>query len=68
VNITNLQTLQNRRHALVRFHSAYKETIEWMYSDPAALKSFSEFTNIPERVVSQVRELVPKETLVPDGL
>src|SRR3954468_5787042 len=28
VNITNLQTLQNRRDVLVRFHAAYKETIE----------------------------------------
>ena len=28
VNITNLQTLQNRRDVLVRFHAAYKDTIE----------------------------------------
>jgi NitT/TauT family transport system substrate-binding protein len=68
VNITNLQTLQNRREVLVRFHAAYKDTIEWMYSDPAALKIFSEFTNLPERVVSKVRELVPRETLVPDRI
>src|SRR6188472_3588117 len=30
VNLTNLTTLQNRRDALVRFHHAYKETIDWM--------------------------------------
>jgi NitT/TauT family transport system substrate-binding protein len=68
VNITNLQTLQNRRNVLVRFHAAYKETIEWMYSNPAALKIFSEFTGLPERVVGKVRELVPKETLAPDQI
>ena len=68
VNITNLQTLQNRRDVLVRFHAAYKDTLEWMYSDPAALRIFSEFTNLPERVVSKVRELVPKETLAPDRI
>ena len=67
VNITNLQTL-NRRDVLVRFHAAYKDTIEWMYSDPAALRIFSEFTNLPERVVNKVRELVPKETLAPDQI
>jgi NitT/TauT family transport system substrate-binding protein len=44
VNITNLQTLQLRRDALARFHAAYKDTLEWMYSIPAALKIFSEFT------------------------
>ena len=38
VNLTNLTTLQNRKDALVRFHGAYKETVDWMYSDPAALK------------------------------
>src|SRR6202165_89072 len=68
VNITNVVTLQNRREVLARFHAAYKDTIEWMYSDPAALKIFSEFTNLPERVVNKVRELVPKETLAPDRI
>src|SRR6185295_4176415 len=32
VNLTNLNTLQNRKDVLRRFHIAYKETIEWMYS------------------------------------
>jgi NitT/TauT family transport system substrate-binding protein len=68
VNITNLQTLQNRRDVLVRFHVAYKETLDWMYSDPVALKIFSEFTNVPQKVVSKARELVPKESLVPDRI
>jgi NitT/TauT family transport system substrate-binding protein len=68
VNITNLQTLQNRRDALIRFHAAYKDTLEWMYSDPAALRIFSEFTNLPEKVVGKVRELVPKAALHPDRI
>src|SRR6266403_699951 len=59
VNITNVVTLQNRREVLARFHAGYKETLDWMYADPAALKIFSEFTGLPERVVSKVRELVP---------
>src|SRR3954471_24794630 len=37
VNLTNLATLQNRRGVINRFHLAYKETIHWMYADPAAL-------------------------------
>jgi NitT/TauT family transport system substrate-binding protein len=68
VNITNVQTLQNRRNMLVRFHAAYKETLDWMYSDPAALKIFSEFAGLPERVAAKVRTLVPKDTLVPDRI
>lgn len=66
VNITNVPTLQNRRDALVRFHRAYKETIDWLYADPAAIKIFSEYSGLPEKVAQRVPQLFPKETLVPD--
>ncbi len=66
VNLTNLATLQNRRDALVRFHQAYKETVDWMYSDPAALKQYSDFSKVPEKVVLKVRELMPKAALAPE--
>jgi NitT/TauT family transport system substrate-binding protein len=66
VNLTNVQTLQNRRPVLVRFNQAYKETIDWMYSDPAAIKIFSEYSGLPENVAKRVPQLFPKDTLVPD--
>jgi ABC-type nitrate/sulfonate/bicarbonate transport system substrate-binding protein len=66
VNITNVPTLQNRRDALVRFNRAYKETIDWLYADPAAIKIFSEYSGLPEKVARRVPELFPKDTLVPD--
>jgi NitT/TauT family transport system substrate-binding protein len=66
VNLTNVATLQNRRDALIRFHQAYKETIDWMYSDPAALKEYSDFSKVPEKVVVRVRELMPKAALAPE--
>ena len=68
VNLTNVNTLQNRKDALLRFHRAYKETIDWMYSDPAALKHFSDYSGLPEKVVVKVRDLLPKETMAPDQL
>ena len=66
VNLTNVATLQNRKDAVMRFHRAYKETVDWMYSDPAALKHFADFANLPEKVVARVRELLPKAALNPD--
>ena len=66
VNLTNVATLQNRKDALNRFHLAYKETVDWMYSDPAALKHFSDYSGLPEKVVVKVRQLIPKETMAPD--
>jgi NitT/TauT family transport system substrate-binding protein len=66
VNLTNVATLQNRKDVIVRFHRAYKETVEWMYSDPAALKHFADYSKLPESVVAKVRELLPKDTMSPD--
>ena len=66
VNLTNVATLQSRRDVLVRFHRAYKETVEWMYTDPAALKHFSEYTGQAIDVVRPVLKLIPKETMAPD--
>jgi NitT/TauT family transport system substrate-binding protein len=63
VNLTNVSTLQNRHDAIVRFNRAYAETVAWMYSDPAALKVYAEYSNLPEKIVLRVRGLIPKENL-----
>jgi len=68
VNITNVNTLQNRRDALRRFHSAYKETVDWMYSDPASVKVISEYCNLAPNLVPKVREMLPKATMAPDRM
>jgi NitT/TauT family transport system substrate-binding protein len=66
VNVTNVSTLQNRRDALIRFNRAYDETVAWMYSDPAALKHYAEYSNLPEKIVLRVRNLIPKASLAID--
>src|SRR5262245_29100242 len=47
VNLTNATTLRNRRSAIARFNRAYEETVAWMYSDPAALKYYAEYSGLP---------------------
>ena len=66
VNLTNVSNLQSRRDALVRFNQAYRETVDWMYSDPAALKHYGEYSNLPEKIVLRVLNLIPKESLATD--
>jgi NitT/TauT family transport system substrate-binding protein len=66
VNLTNMNTLQKRRDAIVHFNRAYQETVAWMYSDPAALKHYGEYSNLPEKIVLRVRELIPKESMATD--
>jgi NitT/TauT family transport system substrate-binding protein len=63
VNLTNVSTLQNRHDAIVRFNRAYQDTITWMYSDPAALQLYAEYSKLPEKIVLRVRQLIPKENL-----
>jgi NitT/TauT family transport system substrate-binding protein len=58
--------LQNRRDAIVRFNRAYQETVDWMYSDPAALKHYGEYSNLPEKIVLRVRNLIPKTSMATD--
>ena len=66
VNLTNVSNLQSCRDALVRFNQAYRETVDWMYSDPAALKHYGEYSNLPEKIVLRVLNLIPKESLATD--
>jgi NitT/TauT family transport system substrate-binding protein len=66
VNLTNLSTLQGRHDAIVRFNRAYQETVAWMYSDPAALKHYGEYSSLPEKIVMRVRNLIPKESMATD--
>ena len=63
VNLTSVNDLQNRRDAIVRFNRAYQETVDWMYSDPAALKHYAEYSGLPEKIVLRVHQLIPKENL-----
>ena len=43
--------------------------IAWMYSDPAALKMYSEWAKIPEAITKRMRdEFYPETELLPDRL
>src|SRR5712691_4069330 len=62
--ITNTTTAEKRRDVLDRFVQACRETLEWMYSDPAALKAYAEWVAIPEPLAKDVRDqFFPKENL-----
>jgi NitT/TauT family transport system substrate-binding protein len=67
VNVTNLDMLARRKAALERFMQAYRDTVEWMYSDdPAVLRHYADYSGFPEKVVKRVREFIPKDTMAPD--
>ena len=65
--ITNAQTLQSKKALIDRFMKAYRETIDWMYADPGALKVYAEFVGISEATAKRTRDgFFPKEAINPD--
>ncbi|MDQ2961972.1 MAG: ABC transporter substrate-binding protein [Pseudomonadota bacterium] len=67
--IANTAAAEQRRDVIDRFLQAYRETLDWMYSDPAALKAYAEWVNIPENLAKDVRDqFFPKENLRLDRL
>ena len=65
--VTNLQTLQGRGDVIKRYMQAYRETVDWEYSDPAALKLYAEWLNIPPDIAKRTRDgFFPKPALNPD--
>lgn len=67
--ITNLQSLQGRGDVIKRYMQAYRETIDWEYSDPAALKLYADWLNIPQDIATRTRDgFFPKPALDPDTI
>ena len=68
VNLTGGQTLASKHDAIVRFMQAYRETVDWMYSSPDALKIYGEYSGLPDSIVQRVVKLIPKEALQTDQI
>ena len=66
---TNVQTLRGRKAVLERYMRAYRETIDFMYGNPAALNLYSAWLNISEAKARRTRdEFFPKVALNPDSI
>jgi len=67
---TTADTLEKRKDAIVRFLDAYRETIDYMYSDnPQVMRDYSEISGVPEPMARRVRdEFFVKSMLDPDKI
>ncbi len=67
--ISHAQALQSKKDAIARYLRGYRETIDWMYSDPAALKVYAEFAGITEAKAKRIRDnYFPKSAVSPDEI
>jgi len=57
------------RDVAARFVQAYRDTLAWMYADPAALEAYAKFSGAPVAIARQVRdEFYPKDGLTVDRI
>ena len=69
VHIVNANALKQRHDVIQRFMDAYRETYEFLYSDPQGVKIFSEYSKVPENLAIQIRDkYMPKAVESPDRL
>src|SRR5215475_2186350 len=70
VIVANADVLAKKKDAIKRFMDAYRETIDYMYSDnPQVIKDYAAFVGVPEAIAKRVRdEFFPKSLIWPDEI
>ncbi len=70
VLVANTATLEKRKEVVDRFMKAYRESIDYMYSNnPQVIKDYAEFVKVPEVMAKRVRdEFFPKGLVDPDKI
>jgi NitT/TauT family transport system substrate-binding protein len=62
-------TMAKKRDALTRYMQAYRETIDYMYSNDQAIKDYAEFAKIDEAMARRVRDqFFPRNIVDPDEI
>jgi len=69
LNIANANFLKDRKAVVDRYMKAYRETVNFMYTDPKALKIYSEWLNISEAKAKRTRDdFFPRSAIEPDKI
>jgi ABC-type nitrate/sulfonate/bicarbonate transport system substrate-binding protein len=65
----NAIALEANRPIFVRYLQAYREVVDWMYSDKAAIKAFADWAHVSEAIAATVpNEFYPKNNVLPDRI
>ena len=67
--IVNTDSLKTKRDAIMKFVDAYREGVDWMYSDPKAMEMYAVKLKIPVELVKQsADDFQPKPTMQTDQM
>jgi NitT/TauT family transport system substrate-binding protein len=65
----NAGALEARRPIFVRYLAAYREVVDWIYSDPAGVKAFAAWAHVPEDIAKLApNDYYPKNNVLPDRI
>jgi NitT/TauT family transport system substrate-binding protein len=69
VLIVNADVLKNRKDAVTRFVRGYRDSVDWMYSSPDAVRLYAEKTKIaPDLVRASIAKYHTKEAMQTDAV
>ena len=69
VLIAHAAILAAKKPLIERYMRAYRETLDWMYSNPNALRIYAEFAGVPESVARSTRDqFFPRAAVEPDKI
>jgi NitT/TauT family transport system substrate-binding protein len=67
--IVNTNSLKTKHDAIMRFVDAYREAVDWMYSDPKAMEMYAAKTKVSLDIVKQsAKDFQPKQTMQSDKM
>src|SRR5262249_30224430 len=67
--LANADALARRPDAFRRYMQVYRDTLDWMYADPASLAAYAKWAGITEAVARRTRdEVIPKHNSDPDKI
>jgi NitT/TauT family transport system substrate-binding protein len=67
--IVNADALKTKRDAIMRFVEAYRESVDWMYSDPKAIQMYAAKINRSEDLIKgSVAKFHPKPSMQTDQM
>jgi len=67
--IVNADALKNKKDAIMRFVKAYRESADWMYSDPKAIGMYAQKIKADEAMLREsIAEFHPKDAMQSDKM
>jgi NitT/TauT family transport system substrate-binding protein len=63
--VVNAAGLERRKDVLKRYMVAYRETLDWMYADPAAIDRYAEWSKLPKPIAARGPEYMTRKNMEP---